>query len=76
MAAFGLPGASEWLIILVVVGISGALYVFPLWRICERLGRSGALSLIYFVPFGLIVLLFILAFTESRPAASTAGPFT
>jgi hypothetical protein len=69
MAAFGLPGAAEVPIILVVIGITAGLYIYPLWRLCERLGRPGALSLLYLVPLGLPVLLFMLAFGDPTPAA-------
>jgi hypothetical protein len=41
-----------------------ALMVYPLWRICERLGRPGYLSLLTLVPFGFIVLLWVLALSD------------
>jgi hypothetical protein len=70
MGEFGLPGGAELVIILGVVGITGGLYVYPLWKLCERLGRPGALSLLYFVPLGLPVLLFMLAFGDPASTPS------
>ena len=40
------------------------LILWPLWRICSRAGFSGALALLVIIPFGVIVLLFVLAFAE------------
>ena len=40
------------------------LLVFPAWKLCVRVGLSGWLSLLIFVPGGLIALLFVLAFIE------------
>jgi hypothetical protein len=57
-----LGGSIELLILLVIFAVFGAAYVIPLWRICERLGRPGALSLLFFVPLGEVALLYLLAF--------------
>lgn len=47
--------------------IFALLVVFPLWRICERAGLSGAISLIAFVPFfGLLAVGAILSFSQWR----------
>ncbi len=41
-----------------------AVIVFPLWRICGRAGFSPWLCLLVFVPFGAIILLYVLAFAR------------
>jgi uncharacterized membrane protein YhaH (DUF805 family) len=43
------------------------LVVVPLWRICERAGLSGAISLIALFPFvGLLAVGAILSFSQWR----------
>jgi len=70
MNEFGLPGGAEWLIILGIVGMTWGV-VYPLWRICTRLGYPGYLALLYFVPLGFIILLWVLAFGRGPVAAAT-----
>lgn len=41
-----------------------ALVVIPMWRICERLGFPGVLSLLVLVPLLNLGLLYFLAFSE------------
>jgi hypothetical protein len=48
------------LVCLVVV----AVIVVPLWFICKKAGFSPWLSLLFFVPFGGVILLYVLAFAE------------
>lgn len=50
----------HWLIVLLVF----VLPIFPLWRIFKRTGRSGAWSLLLFVPFAYIPLFFFLAYAR------------
>jgi hypothetical protein len=38
--------------------------VFPFWFICKKAGFSPWLSLLYLVPFGGVVLNFVIAFAE------------
>lgn len=41
------------------------LLIVPTWRICERAGFSGALSLLLLVPVvGLLVVMAVLAFSD------------
>jgi len=55
---------------LIVLGIILAVFfavlitVIPFWKICEKAGFPGALSLLMLVPFGNLVLPFYLAFVE------------
>lgn len=42
-----------------------ALVVIPMWRICERLGYPGALSLLALVPILNLGLLYFLAFNDA-----------
>jgi hypothetical protein len=44
--------------------IIAALIVVPVWRICEKAGFSGVLSLLIFVPIANLIFLYWLAFSE------------
>lgn len=50
-----------------------ALLVIPLWRICERLGFPGVLSLLALVPLLNVGLLYFLAF--SKPQRGPKNPY-
>jgi len=41
-----------------------ALVVFPLWRICEKMGYPGPVSLLMFLPVVNIVMVWVLAMSE------------
>ncbi|NTW28988.1 MAG: DUF805 domain-containing protein [Coriobacteriia bacterium] len=51
-----------------------ALYVWVFWRILSKAGFSGWLSLLNFVPFGMLALMLVLAFakwpSQSAPQAA------
>jgi uncharacterized membrane protein len=47
-------------LILILIGF--ALTIVPMWKLCERGGIAPAWSLVCIIPFGLIVLLWVLAF--------------
>lgn len=40
------------------------LFVWPLWRIVDRTGFPGVLSLLFFVPGVNLIMLYVLAFAE------------
>lgn len=42
--------------------IVGAILIVPTWRICQRIGYPGPLSLLILVPFANIILLYFIAF--------------
>lgn len=44
--------------------IVAALIVVPVWRICEKAGFSGLLSLLILVPIANLIFLYWLAFSE------------
>ncbi len=46
--------------------VIAALVVIPLWRICEKLGFPGVLSLLALVPLLNVGLLYFLAFSEPQ----------
>ena len=60
--AAGINGVG--LIEILLVCLMGALVLWPCWRICTKAGLPGALSLIGFVPAGVLILLFIWAFKD------------
>ena len=47
----------HWFILLLV----GFLWVFPIWRILERIGRPGAISLVAIIPVLGVALLWWIA---------------
>jgi len=53
-----------------------AVVILPFWFILKRAGFSSWLSLINIVPFGTLILLYILAFAEWTviPAPPSAWP--
>lgn len=51
-------------IIFFAILLNVVLIVVPFWQIFKKAGFSGALSLIMLVPFGNIIMPFILAFSE------------
>jgi len=64
----GHPEAAVILIIVLalvfVALLMTAVMIFMVWRVVSKTGFPGALSLLYIVPFGNIVILAILAFSE------------
>jgi hypothetical protein len=65
--------------IFILVGL--AIVIVPTWFICKKAGFSPWLSLLVIVPFGGLVLLYVLAFAEWKviPAApvtwQSPGPY-
>lgn len=41
-----------------------AVFVWPLWKICSKAGLTPALSLLALFPFGIVIVLFVLAVSE------------
>jgi hypothetical protein len=50
----------HWIILLFITGI----FVVPLWRIISKAGYSGAWSLLCFVPFLNLIMLWVFAFAK------------
>ena len=55
---YGMMG-GPWMML-----VFGVLVVVPVWRICQKAGYSGWLSLLVFVPLVNLLLLYYLAFAE------------
>lgn len=45
----------------------GALVVIPVWRICQRIGYAGPISLLILIPFVNIALIYFIAFAPWKP---------
>jgi uncharacterized BrkB/YihY/UPF0761 family membrane protein len=60
--------------ILILVGL--AIVILPFWFILKKAGFSPWLTLINIVPFGTLILLYVLAFAEWKvvPAVPPAWP--
>ena len=52
------------LVILAIVAAMAIFMVFLWWRIFSKAGYSGALGLLMLVPFGCLIMLCILAFSQ------------
>ena len=63
-------------IYLVVLVVIMAVIIIPFWFILKKAGFSSWLSLINLVPFGTLILLYVLAFAEWKviPAPQAAWP--
>jgi hypothetical protein len=61
--AYLIPGAFIFGLVFV------AIMIVPLWQICKKAGFSPWLSLLVLVPFGALILLYVLAFARWRVAA-------
>lgn len=70
--AFGLPGAAEWLVIMLIFPITMILPVIAFWRICSKAGFPGALGLLMLVPIANIILPLYIAFAQ-WPALRSDG---
>ena len=61
-------GAGVFIVILSIIAylvIMVLALIIPTWRICNRAGFSGALSLLHLIPgVGTLIVLAILAFSE------------
>lgn len=64
LGLIGPVGGPELIMILFVGVIVALVGVLPFWFICKKAGLSPWLSLIVVIPFGVLVLPFILAFIE------------
>jgi hypothetical protein len=61
---------------LVIFLVAAVVIIIPTWFICKKAGFSPFLSLLIIVPFGGLVLLYVLAFSEwktTAPAQSLAA---
>jgi hypothetical protein len=56
----GIFSIWHWIVLLFFTGI----FVVPLWRIISKAGYSGAWSLLCFVPFLNLIMLWVFAFAK------------
>ena len=54
---------------LIVFLVAAVILIIPVWFICKKAGFSPYLSLLIIIPFGGLVLLYVLAFSELKVAA-------
>ncbi len=54
------------LVLLIFGALMAVVFVVPLWVSFKKAGLSPALSLLLFVPFGLVIVLYLLAFLRWR----------
>ena len=60
----GIFGIIMVLVVLAMVVAATVFMVFLWWRIFSKAGYSGALGMLMFVPFGCLIMLCILAFSQ------------
>ncbi|MDA7876791.1 hypothetical protein N9A89_01850 [Akkermansiaceae bacterium] len=73
IAFMGSLGTQEMILILMIGVFIALVVVLPFWFICKKAGFSPWLSLITLIPFGAIVLPFILAFVPWKVPTSAEG---
>ena len=71
MGPIGMPELVMIFTVAVFVAIIGVL---PFWLICKKAGLSPWLSLVMIIPFGALVLPFILAFLEWPALSGSRTP--
>jgi predicted membrane channel-forming protein YqfA (hemolysin III family) len=64
LLALGSLGSAEILMIGLLVMVAAVVGMLPFWLICKKAGLSPWLSCLIFIPFGALVLPFILAFSD------------
>ena len=64
LLSIGPLGTPEIIIIFLLVAILALVAVLPFWFICKKAGLSPWLACLMIVPFGAVVLPFILAFID------------
>ncbi len=57
-------GVGLFFTIMMFVLIGALVTVIPFWKICDRVGLPGPLSLLMLVPLANIILPFYIAFTK------------
>ncbi len=57
-------GMQELVVIFIVAVMVALVGVLPFWFICKKAGLSPWLSLIMIIPFGALVLPFVIAFID------------
>ena len=57
-------GVQELVMIFIIAVVVALVGVLPFWFICKKAGLSPWLSFIMIIPFGALVLPFILAFID------------
>ena len=58
-------------ILLIVSVICIAILIIPLWKICTKAGLSGPLSLLAIIPFGILIVLYVVAFSQWKIAPTS-----
>lgn len=61
-----MDNAAPFMLLLIPIMwiVIGAVFIFPHWKIFQRAGYSGALSLLLILPIVNFIVLFWLAFSE------------
>lgn len=60
----GALGVVMVLVVLVIVSAATAFKLFLWWRVFSKAGYSGALGMLMLVPFGGMIILCVLAFSQ------------
>ncbi|MFC1499779.1 hypothetical protein ACFL6T_02025 [Candidatus Zixiibacteriota bacterium] len=69
----GMFGFGIFAMIMMFVAFGALITVVPFWKICERVGLPGPLSLLMLVPLANIILPFYIAFTKWPIEENTSG---
>jgi hypothetical protein len=57
-------GPMELILVLFTLVLMVGVFIWPLWTICTKAGLPPALSLLTLLPFGIVIVLFIVALSD------------
>lgn len=60
----GMIGINELLVVFIMLLVTWFVAIYPFYRILDRIGKNKWLSLISVIPFGVLILLYYIAFTD------------
>ncbi|MDB5346380.1 MAG: hypothetical protein JWP89_4757 [Schlesneria sp.] len=64
MLAMFSMGPMELILVLFMLALTAGVFVWPLWRICTKAGLPPVLSLLSLLPFGIVIVLFVVALSD------------
>lgn len=64
MLAMFAIGPMELILVLFMLALMAGIFVWPLWTICTKAGLPPALSLLTLLPFGIVIVLFVVALSD------------
>lgn len=57
-------GPMEFILVLFSLVLMAGVFVWPLWTICSKAGLPPTLALLTVLPFGIVIVLFVVAISD------------